>query len=227
MGPAMGVVAPEGSAPRPPAVPGAGVCGVNDPSRGTRQQLAGLGYAAAVPGHHHGHGPAGTGNDDDLTEAIGHIGRPGFTCGARGLAGGRRAAGHAGYRPSADCCPGCCAGGTPAWLAACLRGDLAAAVLCPPGQPLFAELSPAGPCTLSACACSAPFLYGGRDRTYASGRLAGMRARISYRGVNAQARVYPGAGHSLTRPRRPMRHAEANRAAWDDAISFLCGHMGA
>src|SRR5579875_4229197 len=107
MGPAMGVPAPEGSGPRPAVVPGAEAHGVNDPSRGIRRQLAGLGYAAAVPGYYHGHGPAGTGNDDGPTAAIGHTGRLGFTCGARDLAGGgRRAAGHAEYRPSADCCPG-------------------------------------------------------------------------------------------------------------------------
>jgi dienelactone hydrolase len=232
MGPAMGVPAPEGSGPRPAVVPGAEAHGVNDPSRGIRRQLAGLGYAAAVPGYYHGHGPAGTGNDDGPTAAIGHTGRLGFTCGARDLAGGgRRAAGHAEYRPSADCCPG---------LLRRRNSRLAGRV--PPRRPGGGSAVPSGPAAIRGTesrrpvhpidlpwqiACPASFPYGGRDRTYASGRLAGMRARISYRGVNAQAKMYPGAGRSLTRLRRPMRHAEANRAAWDDAISFLSGHMGA
>jgi carboxymethylenebutenolidase len=54
-----------------------------------------------------------------------------------------------------------------------------------------------------------------------------MRARIDSWQVDARVNVYPGAGHSFTCPRGPMRNAEADRAAWADAITFLSDQMGA
>ena len=48
-----------------------------------------------------------------------------------------------------------------------------------------------------------------------------MRARISDWNVDAQVNLYPGAGHSFTCPWGPMRNEEADRAAWNDAITFL------
>jgi dienelactone hydrolase len=68
--------------------------------------------------------------------------------------------------------------------------------------------------------------FSDQDKLMPSDVLADSRARISYWG-NAQGKTYPRAGHSFTCPRGSMRHAQADRAAWNDAISFLSERMGA
>ena len=232
MGPATEVLMPEGAGPHPAVVLGAEAYGVNNFIRGVQEKLLGLGYAVAVPDYYHGNGPAEPENYDDFTEVKEHIGRLDFTGGARDLAGTvdtLRAM--PGIDPRRIAVWGYCTGGTLAWLAACLRGDLAAAVLFFPSQPVFAELSPARPVhpmdLLWQLTCPALFLYGDQDKLMPADVLADLRARIDYWGVDARVEMYPGAGHSFTCPRGPMRNAEADRAAWNDAISFLSEQMGA
>jgi len=228
----MEVLVPEGSGPHPAVVLGAEAYGVNNFIRGVQEKLVGLGYAVAVPDYYHGNGPAEPENYDDFTEVKEHIGRLDFTGGARDLAGTvdtLRAM--PGIHPRRIAVWGYCTGGTLAWLAACLRGDLAAAVLFFPSQPVFAEISPARPVhpmdLLWQLTCPALFLYGDQDKLMPSDVLADLRARIDYWRVDAQVKMYPGAGHSFTCPRGPMRNAEADRAAWNDAITFLSEQMGA
>src|SRR5579863_4365913 len=223
---------PERGGPHPAVVLGAEAYGVNGFIRGVQEKLAGLGYAVALPDYYHGHGPAEPDNYDDFTEVKEHIGRLDFTSGARDLAATVDA-----VRARPDIDPhriaiwGYCTGATLAWLAACLRSDLAAAVLYFPSQPVFAELSPARPVhpvdLLWQLTCPALFLYGDQDGLMPPGALADLRARIGYWQVDARVNVYPGAGHSFTCPRGPMRNAEADRAAWDDAITFLSERMEA
>lgn len=228
----MELLVPEGGGPHPAVVLGAEAYGVNNFIRGVQRKLVDLGYAAAVPDYYHGDGPAGTESYDDFTEVREYIGRLDFTCGTRDLAGAvdaLRAMPH--IDPRRIAVWGYCTGGTLAWLAACLRSDVAAAVLYFPSQPLFAELSPATPVhpidLLWQITCPALFLYGDQDKLMPSDVLADLRARIDYWGVDARVEIYPGAGHSFTCPWGPMRNAEADRAAWNDAISFLSEHMGA
>ncbi len=232
MGPATEVLMPEGGGPHPAVVLGAEAYGVNNFIRGIQEKLVGLGYAVAVPDYYHGNGPAESENYDDFTEVKRHIGRLDFTGGARDLAGTVNALrAMPGIDPRRVAVWGYCTGGTLAWLAACLRGDLAAAVLFFPSQPVFAELSPARPVhpmdLLWQLTCPALFLYGDQDKLMPSDVPADLRARIDYWRVNAQVKMYPGAGHSFTSPRGPMRNAEADRAAWNDAITFLSEQMGA
>jgi carboxymethylenebutenolidase len=223
---------PAGAGPHPAVVLGAEAYGVNEFIRGIQQRLVGLGYAVAVPDYYHGAGPADAENYDDFTEVKEHIARLDFTRGARDLAA---AVGALRAMPDIDsrriAVWGYCTGATLAWLAACLRGDLAAAVLYFPSQPVFAELSPARPVhpvdLLWQLTCPALFLYGDQDKLLTSDVLADMRAGIDHWQVDAQVNLYPGAGHSFTCPRGPMRHAEADRAAWHDAITFLSDRMDA
>ena len=232
MGPATDVLMPGGRGPHPAVVLGAEAYGPNAFIRGIRDKLAGLGYAVAIPDYYHGHGPAEPDNYDDFTEVKEHIGRLDFTRGARDLAA---AVGALQAMPDIDsrrvAVWGYCTGATLAWLAACLRGDLAAAVLYFPSQPVFAELSPARPVhpvdLLWQLTCPALFLYGDQDKLMTSDVLAGMHARIDSWQVDAQIKMYQGAGHSFTCPHGPMRNAEADGAAWNDAISFLSEHLGA
>ncbi len=223
---------PEGAGPHPAVVLGAEAYGVNGFIRGVQEKLASLGYAVALPDYYHGNGPAEPDNYDDFTEVKEQIGRRDFARGARHLAATVDAVrAMPGIDPRRVAVWGYCTGGTLAWLAACLRGDLAAAVLYFPSQPVFAELSPARPVhpvdLLWQLTCPALFLYGDQDRLMPPGALADLRARIGYWDVDARVNVYPGAGHSFTCPRGPMRNAEADRAAWTDATTFLADQMGA
>ena len=232
MGPATEVLTPEGGGPHPAVVLGAEAYGLNSFIRGVQEKLVGLGYAAAVPDYYHGDGPVGTENYDDFTEVKEHIGRLDFTRGARDLAGAVDALrAMPGIDPRRIAVWGYCTGGTLAWLAACLRGDLGAAVLFFPSQPVFAELNPGRPVhpidLLWQLTCPALFLYGDQDKLMPPDVLADLHARIDQWGVDARVEMYQGAGHSCTCPRGPMRNAEADRAAWNDAISFLSEKMGA
>jgi carboxymethylenebutenolidase len=232
MGPAAEVLMPAGDGPHPAVVLGAEAYGVNKFIRGIQERLAGLGYAVAVPDYYHGAGPADAENYDDFSEVKEHIGRLDFTRGARDLAAAVGA-----LRAMPDIAShriavwGYCTGATLAWLAACLAGDLAAAVLYFPSQPVFAELGPARPVhpvdLLWQLTCPALFLYGEQDKLMPAEVLADMRARIDYWNVDAQVNLYPGAGHSFTCPRGPMRNEAADHAAWNDAITFLSAKMGA
>jgi carboxymethylenebutenolidase len=204
---------------------------VNEFILGVQRRLAGIGYAAAVPDYYHGRGPTNAEAYDDFAEVIEHIGRLDFTCGARDLADtvdSLRA------RPDIDprriAVWGYCTGGTLAWLAACMRGDLAAAVLFFPSQPVFGELGPATPVQpidlIWQLTCPTLFIYGEEDQVMNPELLEDVRARIARWGVDAEVRRYPGAGHAFSAPWGPMRHADADRAAWDDAVEFLGRHAG-
>lgn len=226
------IVLPDGDGPHPAVVLGAEAFGVNTFIRGIQQRLTELGYAVAVPDYYRGDGPAGKDRYDDFTEVTGYIRRLDFTRGARDLAAAVDA-----VRSTPRVDPrrvavwGYCTGGTLAWLAACLRGDLAAAVLYFPSQPVFATLSPRTPVhpidLLWQLTCPALFIYGDEDKLLTPGLLADMRARIRDWDVDAQVNLYPGAGHSFTCPWGPMRNEEADHAAWNDAITFLSAKMGA
>jgi carboxymethylenebutenolidase len=232
MEPATDVLMPEGSGPHPAVVLGAEAFGVNSFLRGIGEKLVGLGYAVAMPDYYHGDGPADPESYDDFTEVLRYIDRLDFTRGARDLAAAVDAVRAVpGIDPRRVAVWGYCTGATLAWLAACQRGDLAAAVLYFPSQAVFAELSPARPVhpvdLLWQLTCPALFLYGDQDKLLSPDLLADMRARIDQWKVDARISVYPGAGHSFTCPRGPMRNAEADRAAWNDALTFLSEHMGA
>jgi carboxymethylenebutenolidase len=223
------LVLPAGDGPRPAVVLGAEAYGVNTFIRGVQDRLVGLGYAAAVTDYYHGRGPTNPEAYDEFTEVIEHIGRLDFSCGARDLAetiDALRA------RPDIDarrlCVWGYCTGGTLAWLAGCLRGDLAAAVLFFPSQPVFSELGPNTPVhpidLVWQLTCPTLFIYGDEDMVMPPELLTDLRDRIQRWGVDAEVRQYAGAGHSFSAPWGAMRHAEADRAAWEDAVSFLQAH---
>jgi carboxymethylenebutenolidase len=208
---------------------GAEAYGPNEFIRGVQDRLAELGYASVVPDYYHGHGPTNTEAYDDFEEVVGHISRLDFTCGARDLA---RAVDTLRADPDVDARRvavwGYCTGGTLALLAACMRGDLAAAVLFFPSQPVFDELTPRHPVhpmdLLWQLTCPTLFVYGSEDMVMPPELLADLRARIAQWSVDAEVRVYPGANHAFSAPWGPLRHEEADRAAWADAVAFLQTH---
>jgi carboxymethylenebutenolidase len=222
---------PAGPGPHPAVVLGAEAYGPNAFIRGVQERLVGLGYASAVPDYYHGQGPSNREAYDSFDEVIDHLGRLDFTSGTRDLTTTIDA-----LRARPDIDPrriavwGYCTGGTLAWLAACQRGDIAAAVLYFPSQPTFHELGPRSPVSpidlVWQLTCPTLFIYGDQDMVMPPELLGDLRTRIVQWGVDAEVRQYPGAGHAFSAPWGPMRHEEADRAAWQDAVSFLLAHTG-
>jgi carboxymethylenebutenolidase len=224
-----GVVLPPGPGPHPGVVIGAEAYGPNAFSRAVQRRLAALGYASAVPDYYRGAGPTRPDDHEDLTEVRAAIATLDFARGARDLAHRvDRLRAEPGVDPARVAVWGYCTGGTLAWLAACLRGDVAAAVLFFPSQPFFADLGPRTPVhpadLLWQLTCPTLFLYGDADGVMPPARLADLRARAAGWGVDAEFRTYPGAGHSFTAPHGPLRHAGADAASWVDAVTFLDAH---
>jgi carboxymethylenebutenolidase len=225
----LSLVMPAGGGPHPAVVLGAEAYGPNPFIRGVQARLAALGYASVVPDYYHGNGPTNRESYDQFDEVIEHIGRLDFTQGARDLA---RAIDALRAMPNVDARRvavwGYCTGGTLAWLAACLRGDVAAAVLFFPSQPVFEELSPATPVhpidLLWQLTCPTLFLYGEDDFVMPPELLEDLRARVDRWGVNAEVRTYPGATHSFSAPWGAMRNEDADRISWADAVRFLETH---
>jgi carboxymethylenebutenolidase len=228
---AIEVALPAGPGPHPAVVLGAEAYGINDFIRGVQDRLLELGYASVVPDYYHGEGPKDREAYDDFTEVIEHIDRLDFTCGARDIAG---AVDDLRARPDIDssrvCVWGYCTGGTLAWLGACMRGDIAAAVLFFPSQPVFTDVGPRTPVhpidLIWQLTCPTLFIYGDQDLVMPPELLEDLRARIDRWGVDAEVRRYAGAGHAFSAPWGPMRHAEADQAAWRDALAFLKTHTG-
>jgi len=223
---------PAGSGPHPAVVLGAEAYGPNQFIRGVQARLAGLGYASVVPDYYHGNGPTNRESYDQFDEVMEHIARLDFTQGARDLA---RAIDALRATPAVDARRiavwGYCTGGTLAWLASCLRGDVAAAVLFFPSQPVFQELGPATPVhpidLLWQLTCPTLFLYGEDDFVMPPVLLEDLRARIDRWGVDAEVRTYPGATHSFCAPWGAMRNDDADRISWADAVRFLETHTEA
>jgi carboxymethylenebutenolidase len=228
-GPAPIVAVPDGKGPHPAVVIGAEAYGINPFIFDVQQKLVQLGFAVAVPDYYHGDGPRKPEAYDDFTEVKEHIGRLDFTCGARDLAETidmMRARSDIDARRVSVW--GYCTGGTLAWLAACMRGDVAAALLFYPSQSMFAELGPKTPAhpmdLLWQLTCPTLFLFGDADYAMPPDRLNELRARIDRWNVDAEIRLYAGAGHAFSAPSGPFRHDAAKRAAWDDAVAFLRTH---
>jgi carboxymethylenebutenolidase len=226
---ALEVGVPPAPGPHPAVVLGAEAYGINDFIRGVQDRLVQLGYATVVPDYYHGRGPSNPEAYDDFTEVVEHIGRLDFTRGARDLAD---AVDILRARPDIDSRRvsvwGYCTGGTLAWLAACTCSDLAAAVLFFPSQPRFSDRGPNTPVDpmdlIWQLSCPTLFIYGEEDMVMPPELLEDLRARIDRWGADAEVRRYPGAGHAFSVPWGPMRHAEADRAAWQDALTFVRAH---
>jgi carboxymethylenebutenolidase len=223
------VVVPPGEGRYAAVVLGAEAYGKNDFIRGVQGRLLGLGYATALPDYYRGQGPSNPEAYDDFTEVVEHIDRLDFARGARDLAEAVEV-----LRARSDIDPrrvsvwGYCTGGTLAWLAACTSSDLAAAVLFFPSQPRFGDLGPNTPVhpmdLIWQLSCPTLFIYGDQDMVMPPELLEDLRARIDRWGVDAEVRLYPGAGHAFSAPWGPMRHAGADHAAWQDAVTFLQAH---
>ncbi len=228
-GPPPIIELPPGDGPHPAVVLGAEAYGINPFVRGVQQQLGQLGYATALPDYYHGAGPKNVEAYEDFTEVFEYMAALDFTRGARDLSDSIDVLqATPGVDPRRVCLLGFCTGATLAWLAASLRGDLAAAVLFFPSQPVFTELTPKTPVSpidlLWQLSCPVLFLYGDADPVMPPELLDEIGERIETWKVDAEVRLYPGAGHAFSVPSGPLRNEAAYKVAWADAVSFLDAH---
>ena len=57
--------------------------------------------------------------------------------------------------------------------------------------------------------------------------LAKFRGRLEQWGVDADVKVYPGAGHAFNAHGSSLYHEAADEQSWDDAIAFLTAQLTA
>lgn len=223
------VVLPDGPGPWPGVVLGAEAYGVHEFMRGLQQQLAGEGFASVLPDYYRGGGPSRA-DYEDFTEVMGYIAALDFVRASGDLAAGVGVLQEEEYVDASRVAVwGYCTGATLAWLAACRRDDLAAAVLFFPSQPRFAEHGPASPVDpmdlIWQISCPVLLVLGDQDGVWPPERVEEFRTRAAQWGVDAEVAVYEGAGHAFNAPEGPMRHEAADRAAWADALAFLRKHL--
>jgi carboxymethylenebutenolidase len=228
-GPPPIIELPESPGPHPGVVLGAEAYGINPFILDVQRRLVESGYATALPDYYHGHGPKNVEAYDDFSEVLEYMSSLDFTCGARDLAASiDELRNTPGVDAARVCVWGYCTGATLAWLAACLRGDIAAAVLFFPSQPTFPELGPRRPVQpidlLWQLTCPTLFIYGDSDPVMPPELINDIRARIQIWGIESELRLYPDAGHAFSVPAGPMKNEHAYRAAWKDAIDFLQAH---
>jgi carboxymethylenebutenolidase len=225
------VVRPGAPGPHPAVVLGVEAYGPNTFTTDVATRLAEAGHVVLVPDYYRGAGPADREAYTDFTEVMACIATLDFPRATHDLlATVRYAAGLDDVDPGRIAVWGYCTGGTLALLAAELSDRVAAAVLFFPSQPWFAELTPRTPVhpvdLLWALRCPALFVYGDGDPVLPPDRLADLRARLERAGGRHRLVVHAGAGHAFTAPVPPMRHEEADRAAWAQATAFLAEQLG-
>jgi carboxymethylenebutenolidase len=212
----------------PAVVLSAEAYGINEFTRHVASKLADLGYAVVVPDYYHGRGLSDPEGYADFTEVLGFIERLDFAQGAHEImAAADMARELPGVDPSRVAVWGYCTGGTLAMMAGSLDRQLAATVLFFPSQPTFPEFNekrPLNPIDLLWNAnCPIQLLIGDQDQMLVE-MLPEFRRRFAAWGIEHEVRVYPGAGHAFSAPVPPLRHDEADRASWADAVAFLQRH---
>jgi carboxymethylenebutenolidase len=222
---------PEGGEGRAAFAIGAEATGVNRFIHQVAADLAGLGYVTLVPDYYRGAGPADAEDYGDIDEIMRHIGTLDFRRGTHDLTAAvdflQR---HPAVDPGRVGVWGYCTGGTLALLTACLRPDLAAAVLFYPSQPVFATLSvdrPSHPMDLVwNIGCPTFFVYGEKDPVMQPHRLAELRRRLEQWRIDHTIRLFPGCGHSFGAPIPDVHDPAAYEQAWREAVAFAAAHVG-
>jgi carboxymethylenebutenolidase len=218
--------APHAAAPHPAVAIGAEATGVNRFILRTAADLATLGYVTCVPDYYRGGGQDDPDDYSDIPEIMRHIEALDFGRGTHDI---MAAIDHLRRQGDVDAARvavlGYCTGGTLALLAACLRRDLAAAVLFYPSQPVFPELTAKRPThpmdLLWNLACPTMFVYGDRDAVMPPERLALLRRRLEQWEIDHVLRIFPGAAHSFGAPVPQSYDPDTYEKAWREATEFL------
>jgi carboxymethylenebutenolidase len=217
--------------PLPGLVIGAEATGVNRFVREAAVHLARAGFVTVVPDYYRGQGPADPEDYRDIDEIMRHVDRLDFRRATYDLIA---AVDFLQCHPAVDADQvgvwGYCTGATLALLTACIRRDVALAVLFYPSQPVFAELSatrPSHPIDLVwNLDCPLFLVYGGEDPVMPPDLLAILRGRFVQWGIDHTIRIFPGCDHSFGAP-IPGRHdPAAYQQAWDEALTFAADRLG-
>jgi carboxymethylenebutenolidase len=192
--------------------------------------LAHLGYVALVPDYYHGGGPPDHENYDDIETIIEHMAVLDFRRGAYDLV---EAVEHLKRLPNVDRDRlglwGYCTGATITLLSACLRNDLAATILFYPSQPRFDTLAVNTPVHAIDMVwnLTSPVLLivGEDDLVWPPELVADVRQRLTQWEIDHVIKIYPGAGHAFCSPSPTFHNADAEQAAWGDALRFLAAHL--
>ncbi|MEX1009237.1 MAG: dienelactone hydrolase family protein [Acidimicrobiia bacterium] len=217
---------PLGDGPFPAIAVGAEGTGPNSYIRRVAATLAHLGFVVIVPDYYRGSGPPDPDNYDDFETLMSYINALDF---ARAVHDLLDAIDYVQALPSVDATRvaswGYCTGGTIALFAACLRHDLAAAVVFFPSQPTFDPHDAKKPVDVIDMvwniACPMVLLIGDQDAVLPAERLDDLRRRFDQWGVSATVNVYAGAGHAFNAHSPVLYNQAADEQSWDDAVEFV------
>lgn len=220
------VAEPEGRGPFPAIVFGQEAMGFNQFGWDVATRMAARGFVTITPDYFRGAGPSKPDDYSDFTEVMAAIGALDFRQGAYDvMAGADWLRAQPQVDPERVAVWGYCTGGTLAMMAAALDRRLAGAVLFFPSQPRFEELNdkrPAHPVELIwNIACPVLMIYGDQDPVAPPELQAQMRREFERWGIEADFRVYPGAGHAFSAPAPHMHNAAASEGAWAAATEFV------
>jgi carboxymethylenebutenolidase len=221
---------PAGPGPHPAIVIGHEATGMNRFARREASRLAEDGFVVLVPDYFRGGGPADPDSLDDLDDVMAHMATIDFVDITRVTLA---AIDQVQAMPEVDAARvgvwGWCTGATFSLLAACLRPDLAGAVLYFPSQPVFEAHDDAHPMDpidlLWAIRCPALLIYGDQDPVMGPELLAEVRRRIDAWNIDMEVHVAPGAGHAFCFRAEGWHHPEAEAAAWEAAQAFVRTHV--
>jgi carboxymethylenebutenolidase len=203
--------------------------GVNEFTRNVATALGTEGYVVVVVDYYRGNGLSEPDNYSDFTEVMGFIDDLDFVQATHDvMAAIEYTRNRADVDPDKVAVWGYCTGGTLAMLAAALCPDLAAAVIFFPSQPTFPTIDAKRPVhamdLMWNISCPILFLYG--DQDFLAEVMPEIGRRLEQWGIEHQIRVYEGAGHAFSAPVPPLRHDEADKASWIDALQFARVHLG-
>jgi carboxymethylenebutenolidase len=215
----------------PAVVVGAEGTGVNSFIRRVAATLAHLGYVTIVADYYRGGGPADPEDYSDVEEMMRHIHGLDFR---RAVQDVLATLDYLQEQPDVDASRvaswGYCTGATLAMFAACLRHDLAAAVLFYPSQPTFDELGVTKPVhavdLLWNISCPTLLLVGALDVVLTPDRLADLRRRADAWDVELTVALYPGAQHAFSAEGSSFFDRAADEQSWVDATAFLADRLG-
>ena len=217
---------PVGDGPFPAIAIGAEGTGPNSYIRRVAATLSHLGFVVIVPDYYRGSGPPEPDNYDDFDTLMSYINALDFTGAVHDLLD---AIDYVQDLPWVDetrvASWGYCTGGTIALFAACLRHDLATAVVFFPSQPTFDPHTAKKPVDVIDLvwniACPLAFLIGDQDMVLPADRLADLNQRFDQWDVDATVVVYEGAGHAFNAHGSVLYNQAADEASWDDAVEFV------
>jgi carboxymethylenebutenolidase len=221
---------PVGDGPFPALAIGAEGTGPNSYIRRVAATMSHLGFVVIIPDYYRGSGPPDPDNYDDFETLMSYINALDFTRAVHDLLD---AIDYVQGLPSVDATRvaswGYCTGGTIALFAACLRHDLATAVVFFPSQPTFDPHDAKKPVDVIDLvwniACPMTLLIGDQDVVLPADRLADLRRRFDQWGVDATVTVYRGAGHAFNAHGSVLYNQAADEQSWDDAVEFATQHL--